>query len=50
MRYFLNECPRCGDLGWEVLATHSYCIGCNHFRIYDVEVRWQIPDWVNQVL
>lgn len=50
MRCLFKQCPRCGDFGLEKVATHSYCVNCNYYRIYDAEVRWQIPSWVKQAL
>ena len=27
---YTNQCPRCGDVSFEHLSTHSYCYSCNY--------------------
>jgi hypothetical protein len=26
----ISRCSRCGDLSYEQLATHGYCVNCNY--------------------
>ena len=39
------KCPRCGFRGYEMLATHSYCIDCNYSPDLDPSKEVEIPDW-----
>ncbi len=30
-----QNCPRCGEHGFEKLKTHSHCVNCNYYDVQD---------------
>ena len=40
-----SYCPRCGQKGYDVLRTHSYCVECNFCPDLDDYDR-VVPKWV----
>lgn len=32
-RMSFQNCPRCGEQGYEKLRTHSHCVSCNYFDV-----------------
>jgi hypothetical protein len=30
------SCPRCAEAGYQVFATHAYCVGCNYSPDFDL--------------
>ena len=36
---YVNQCPRCGSISFEHLATHSYCWECNYSPESDLGLR-----------
>jgi len=42
-----DQCPRCGDYGYEHLKTHEYCVLCDYAPEFDIGGFYlQIPDSV----
>jgi predicted nucleic acid-binding Zn-ribbon protein len=33
----LSKCFRCGDMSYETLRTHSYCVSCNYCDEFSYE-------------
>ena len=30
------SCPRCSEAGYQIFATHAYCVGCNYSPDFDL--------------
>lgn len=43
----LSECARCGERGYEKLATHGHCVACGYSPIIETRAEQdsEIPQW-----
>lgn len=47
---YFHTCPRCGIGGFERLATHNHCVGCNYSEVTVSDEFLSIPQWAFDVL
>ncbi len=49
---YLSTCPRCGEVGYERLKSHSHCVNCNYDDQSDLssDEFLALPGWVDDYL